>query len=300
MSVTHVRDSIRWVGLILVLALGLIACSQVLTPPPASDQILVLASILPLADFARQVGGDRVQVETLVPPGASPHTYELTPAQLQAVSRAKVLVLNGTGLEYWADKMISAANNPNLVVVKTAEGLDIIAGDEHAPGGNPHVWLSPLNAIHQVEMIRDTLSQADPVGANTYRANANRYTGELSALDREIHDTVAMFRNRKFIAFHAAWAYLARDYGLEQAAVVETTPGKEPSPAEVAEIVRTAKAIGAKAIFAEPQFSSKAAAVIAEESGAQVLFLNPLGQPPDYRYIDLMRYNLNEMSKALK
>jgi len=300
MSVSHVRDSVRWVGLILVLALGLTACSRVLTPPLASDQILVLASILPLADFTRQVGGDRVQVETLVPPGASPHTYELTPAQLQAVSRAKALVLNGMGLEYWADKVISAANNPNLVVVKTAEGLDIIAGDEHTPGANPHVWLSPRNAIHQVEMIRDTLSQADPAGVDTYRANADRYTGELSALDREIRDTVAMFRNRKFIAFHAAWVYLARDYGLEQAAVVETTPGKEPSPAEVAEIVRTAQAIGAKAIFAEPQFSSKAAAVIAEESGAQVLFLNPLGRPPDYRYLDLMRYNLNEMSKALK
>jgi len=300
MSVTHVRDSIRWVGLILVLALGLTACSQVLTPPPASDQILVVASILPLADFTRQVSGDHVQVETLVPPGASPHTYELTPAQLRSISRARVLVLNGVGLEYWADKVIAAANNPDLAVVTTSEGLDIIAGDEHEVGGNPHVWLSPRNAIHQVERIRDTLSQADPAGVDTYRANADRYTGELSALDREIHDTVAMFRNRKFIAFHAAWAYLARDYGLEQAAIVETTPGKEPSPAEVAEIVRTAKAIGAKAIFAEPQFSSKAAAVIAEESGAQVLFLNPLGQPPDYHYIDLMRYNLNEMSKALK
>jgi zinc transport system substrate-binding protein len=262
--------------------------------------VLVVASILPLADFARQVGGDRVLVETLVPPGASPHTYELTPSQLQAVSQAKVLVLNGIGLEYWADKMISAANNPTLVVVKTADGLDIIAGDEHASGGNPHVWLSPRNAIHQVEGIRDALIRADPAGTDTFRANAHRYTGELSALDREIRDTAAMFRGRKFIAFHVAWVYLARDYGLEQSAVIETTPGKEPSPAEIAEIVRTAKAIGAKAIFAEPQFSSKAAAVIAEESGAQVLFLNPLGQPPDYRYIDLMRYNLNEMSKALK
>jgi len=290
----------HWLALVLIFALGLPACSRQAAPFTPGNKILVVASILPLADFTRQVGGDRAQVETLVPPGASPHTYELTPTQLQAVSRAKVLVLNGIGLEYWADKMISAANNPNLVVVKTAEGLDIIGGDEHAPGGNPHVWLSPRNAVHQVERIRDALVRADPAGAETYSANADRYIGELNALYREIHDTVAMFRNRKFIAFHAAWVYVARDYGLEQAAVVETTPGKEPSPAEIAEIVRTAKAIGAKAIFAEPQFSSKSAAVIAEESGAQVLFLNPLGLPPDYRYIDLMRYNLNEMSKALK
>jgi zinc transport system substrate-binding protein len=97
----------------------------------------VAASILPLADFARQVGGERVSVEALIPPGASPHTYELTPAQLQAVSRAHALVLNGVGLEYWADKVIAATDNPDLVVVTTSEGLDIIAGDEHASGGNP-------------------------------------------------------------------------------------------------------------------------------------------------------------------
>jgi ABC-type Zn uptake system ZnuABC Zn-binding protein ZnuA len=177
--------------------------------------------------------------------------------------------------------------------------LDLIAGAEHAAGGNPHVWLSPLNAIHQVELIRDALMQADPASAEIYRANADRYIAELRALDRATRETVAAFAQQKFIAFHAAWVYFARDYGLEQAAVVETTPGKEPSPAEVAAIVKTARAIGAQAIFAEPQFSSKDAEVIAAESGAQVLFLNPLGRPPDYAYIDLMRYNLDEMRKAL-
>jgi ABC-type Zn uptake system ZnuABC Zn-binding protein ZnuA len=97
MRVTRAQDPIRWLGLILVVALGLTACGQVLTPPPASGRVLVVASILPLADFARQVGGERVQVETLVPRGASPHTYEPTPAQLRSVSQARVLVLNGVG-----------------------------------------------------------------------------------------------------------------------------------------------------------------------------------------------------------
>jgi zinc transport system substrate-binding protein len=289
-----------WIALWLIFALGLSACGGQPTPLIPGDKVLVTVSILPLADFAQQVGGERVQVETLVPPGASPHTYELIPAQLQAVSRARVLVLNGVELEYWAEGVISAADNPDLIVVTTADGLDIIAADEHESGGNPHVWLSPRNAIHQVEMIRDALIQADPAGADDYRANADRYLGELRVLDEEIRDSVATFSSRQFIAFHAAWAYFARDYGLEQAAVVERTPGAEPSPAEIAEIVKTARAIGAKAIFAEPQFSSKAAEVIAEESGAQVLFLNPLGQPPDYGYLELMRYNLNEIGKALK
>jgi len=288
----------RLASLIALFFFCLAGCAAPVTP--SMSRVPVVASILPLADFARQVGGDRVKVTTLIPPGASPHTYEPTPAQLQAVSRARVLVLNGVGLEYWADKMVSAANNPNLVVVNTADGLDIVAGDQDEPGGNPHVWLSPRNAMHQVEMVRDALVRVDPVGVETYSANADRYITELRALDQEIRDTVAAFSTRKFIAFHAAWVYFARDYGLTQAAVVERTPGQEPSPAEIADVVRMARTIQARAIFAEPQFSYKAAQVIAEESGAQVLFLDPLGQPPDYCYLDMMRYNLREMSRALK
>ncbi|MFZ2097769.1 MAG: zinc ABC transporter substrate-binding protein [Anaerolineales bacterium] len=294
------RQPPHWITLLLVFMLGLSACGVQPSPLISGDKVLVVASILPLADFAWQVGGDRVQVETLVPPGATPHTYELTPAQLKAISRARLLVLNGVGLEYWADEIVSAANNPDLVIVNTSEGLTIIASDEYGTGGNPHVWLSPLNALHQVEMIRDALIQVDPTGRDEYLTNADRYIGELQSLDREIREAVSTFSSREFIAFHVAWVYFARDYGLKQAAVIEATPGKEPSPAEIAEIFNTARAIGAKAIFAEPQFSSKAAEVIAEESGAQVLFLNPLGQPPDYRYIDLMRYNLSEIGKALK
>ena len=182
-------------------------------------RLQLAASLLPLAAFALQVGGARVAGETLVPPGASPHTYEPTPAQLRRLSRARVLVLNGVGLEFWADKVIAAAANPRLIVVRTAAGLPVLAGDADEPGGNPHVWLSPRDAIHQVEAIRDALIRADPADAPAYRANAERYAGELRALDREIRAAVATFRSRKFIAFHPAWAYFARDYGLAEAAV---------------------------------------------------------------------------------
>jgi zinc transport system substrate-binding protein len=281
------------VALALVLALPLRAGTA------AETRLPVAASILPLADFTREVGGRHVEVETLVPPGASPHTFEPTPAQLRLLSRARVLVLNGLGLEFWADKVIAAAANPRLVVVRTAAGLPVLAGDPDEPGGNPHVWLSPRDAIHQVEAIRDALIRADPADAPAYRANAERYVGELRALDREIRAAVATFRTRKFIAFHPAWAYFARDYGLEEAAVIERSPGREPSPAEVAAIIRTARSIGARAIFAEPEFSPKAAQVIAAESGIRVLMLDPLGRPPGYRYLDTMRYDLAQMRKAM-
>jgi ABC-type Zn uptake system ZnuABC Zn-binding protein ZnuA len=286
--------------LVFILALALAGCVKAADARVVDSQLPVVASIPPLADFVRQVGGDRVIVETLVPPGASPHTYELTPAQLRAVSQARLLVLNGIGLEYWADEVISAAENPGLIVVITSEGLEVLAGDETDGGGNPHVWLSPRNAIHQVEAIRDALIAADPEGAEGYRARAEDYIEELQALDREIRQAVAAFSRREFIAFHPAWVYFARDYALVQAGVVEAAPGREPSPEDIAAIVETARRIGARAIFAEPQFSPKAAEVIAEESGAQVLFLNPLGLPPDYGYLDVMRYNLGEVTKALR
>jgi len=175
-----------------------------------------------------------------------------------------------------------------------------LAGEPGEQGGNPHVWLSPPDAIHQVEAIRDALIRADPAGAAAYRANAAHYVAELRALDTETRDTVATFRTRAFIAFHPAWAYFARDYGLEQAAVIERAPGREPSPAEIAGVIRTARAIGAKAIFAEPEFPTKAAQVIADETGAKVLLLDTLGRGPSYSYLDTMRYNLAQMARALR
>ncbi|NIM75581.1 MAG: zinc ABC transporter solute-binding protein [Armatimonadetes bacterium] len=270
-----------------------------------AERILVVASISPLADFARRVGGDRVQVEVLVSPGESPHTFEPKSAQMKSVAQASVLVLNGVGLEYWADDVIKALNNPGLVVVKTAEDLEIIQGNassdkHHHESGNPHVWLDPLYAVRQVENIRDALIEADPEGKGVYQAGADDYVEQLRALDADIRITVATFSSKKFIAQHAGWDYFARRYGLVQAGVVETTPGREPSPAEIAEIVQTIRAAKAKAIFAEAQLSKKVAEVIAAESGAQVLHLNPLGVPPAFDYLETMRYNLAQLEKGLK
>ena len=293
-----------------VLALMVLGVGGFASSARASDRLPVAVSILPLADFTRNVGGDRLEVTVLVPPGSSPHTYEPAPSRARSIADARVVVLNGIGLEFWAKKLVDAANSPNLIVVETAEGLEIIEGDEddghqgeggghRHEKGNPHVWLDPIYAIHQVKKIRDALIQADPSGGEIYRARADRYIEQLIDLDREIREAVAGFRSRQFISFHAGYDYFARRYGLEQVAVVERTPGREPSPKEIAAIVRTAREYGVQAIFAEPQFPPKAAHVIAEECGAEVLFLNPLGSPPDYAYIDMMRANLRELERGL-
>jgi len=268
-------------------------------PPRAAEPIFVAASITPLADFARQVGGDRVEVITLVPPGASPHTYELKPSQVRQVAEARLLVLNGAGLEYWAEKLIKAADNPRLEVVDTSQGIPLL--DAGARGANPHIWLDPRQAMLQVKQIRRALVRADPQHAATYETNATRFLAELARLDWEISAEVAAWGTRQFIAFHPAWVYFARRYGLEQVAVIEGSPGREPSPAELVRLVETARRVGARAIFAEPQFSPKSAQVIAQESGARILFLDPLGSSLKHSdYLALMRHNVAQMALGLR
>jgi len=311
-GVLNMRSAFPLVIVILTLVLFGVASPQAWGG--ASSRLPVAASILPLADFTRNVGGNRIDVTVMVPAGSSPHTYEPTPARARTIADASVLVLNGVGLEFWAEKLIDAANNPDLIVVWTADGVQTIEDkneherhveegrqhSHHHEKGNPHVWLDPINAIHQVKKIRDALIQADPGGGEIYQANADRYIRQLKDLDEEIRRTVATFASKEFISFHAGYSYFVRRYGLELVAVVERTPGREPSPKEIANIVKTARKFNVKAIFAEPQFPPKAAQVIAEECGAEVLFLNPLGDPPDFIYLDTMRRNLRQLAKALR
>lgn len=300
-NVTQRCCKLDLLALMLLVAVMSAGCARPGRPASEGGKLLVAASILPMADFARQVGGDRVEVQALIPPGVSEHIYEPTPAQVEMLSKSRLLVLNGVGLEFWADKAIGAVSNPSLLVVRTAEGLSILASpDKDEAQGDPHVWLDPLDAIHQVEAIRDALIKADPEGADTYRRNAASYVEQLNQLDAYIKQKVAGFSSKDFIAFHAAWGYFAKRYGLREAAVIERSPGREPSPAEIANIVQKAKAIKAKVIFAEYQFPTKAADVIAAESGARVLTLDPLGIPPDYNYVSTLRYDVDEMAKAMR
>lgn len=271
-----------------------------------SGKVRVAASTPPLADFVRQVGGEHVEVEVLVPPGASVHTFEPTAAQAEFLSQARLLVLNGVGLEFWAQDLVDAAASPKLVVLDTSQGIEVIAEEAHEkePGhasGNPHIWLDPANAIIQMEHIRDALMRIDPDHRQDYQENSARFRGELEALDREIATEVATWRAKEFISFHSAYVYFARRYGLKEAAAIEESPGKEPNPQELAEIVKLARKLEARAIFAEPQFSAKAAEVLAAEAGKTVIQLDPLGGVAGRRtYLELMRYNLAQMAKALK
>lgn len=296
---SRVRPSPAWFALIGMIVIMIAGCGR--PAGNAGGKIIVAASIAPMADFARQVGGDKVSVDLLVPPGSNPHVYQVQPDQMAMLSKASVLVLNGAGLEFWAKNVIDAANNPKLLVVRTADGLRLLDHSEGDDGGgNPHVWVDPIDAIYQVEKIRDAFSKADPAHAAYYAANAARYIGRLKKLDSDIRSEVVSFKSRSFVSFHPTWVYFAHRYALTEAAVIEQSPGKEPSPENIQNAIDIARRLKARAIFTEPQMSTKAAQVVAEEVGAKVVLLDAFGKPPKYDYIETMRSDLRAMAEALK
>jgi zinc transport system substrate-binding protein len=279
--------------------------------PHRSTGLPITASIHPLADVARTIGGEYVDVTVLIPPGASPHSFEPTPEQFKKFSRTDLFVMVGAGLEFWAEKLVHAAAGPGLRIVKVAEGVDLIGmvkGEHdptqpHEPGpepvGNPHVWLDPMVVRTLVNRLESILSELDPEHSEMYHSNADRYRAALDSLDAEIRRTVEGFEVKEFVAFHPAWVYFARRYGLTQVGVIEASPGRDPTPKQLKELVDAVRSFGIRAVFAEPQLNPTAAEALAREAGVRVLLLDPLGGPSRSTYLDLMRYNLSVMSEAM-
>lgn len=274
--------------------------------PSYARQIKVIAGIAPLADFVRQVGGDRVDVKLLLPPGASPHVFEPTPKAVKDVSVADVFVKIGAGLEFWAEKIIQSSGNKKLIIVDSSSGIQLIKHhDEHEAhgpsGADPHIWLDPVIAISIVAKIEKALSEADPQGAGVYKKNASAYKEKLSLLDRDIAGRVKTFRIKEYVTFHPAWNYFSQRYGLRVSGVIEEAPGKEPGPKHIAKIIKDIKRTGSNVVFVEPQFNPKIGEVIAKEAGAKVLYLDPIGgQKGRETYIEMMRYNINAMERAMR
>lgn len=259
-----------------------------------AERIRVIASIVPLADFVRQVGRDRVDVSLLLPTGASPHTYEPTPKAIKDVAYARIFIKIGAGLEFWAEKIIKASGNKRLIILDSSSGMSLLSAD-------PHIWLDPVIASGIVTKIEKVLIEADPKSAEFYKKNASIYRERLSQLDKEISARVKRFRIKEYVTFHPAWNYFSRRYGLKVVGVIEESPGREPSPRHIARIVKEVKRIRSKVVFAELQFNPKIAEAVAKEAGARVLYLDPIGGQRDREtYIEMMRYNISVMESAMK
>ncbi|HLI27565.1 MAG TPA: metal ABC transporter substrate-binding protein [Chloroflexota bacterium] len=270
-------------------------------PTSAQPAFTATATIGVFADFARQVGGARVEVFQLLGDGVDPHEYQMTPSDLVNVSRSQVFLYNGLGFEPFLNQVFQAMP-PGITRVALAEGLPTLTVDG-AP--DPHLWLDPQLAQRYVERIRDAFSAQDPAGAAEYQANAARYLAELEALDRELEAQLADIppAHRQLVTTHNAFAYFARRYGFAVIGAVLSSEAREPSPGELIALLQQIRSAGARALFVEPQFDSRQVAQLVEQTQLRVMPLYSDALPPDgsiRSYIDMMRANARNIAAALR
>lgn len=291
----------------------LIFLSPLLASRCYGEKLPVAASIFPVADMVRQIGRDHVDVITIIPPGASPHTFSLKPSQVKKISTARIFFIIGAGLESWTEKLAPSAQYLSRKIVLSEDMLLIKGIDRHHPqedpldgeteSANPHIWLDPENAKTIVDRIVDALGRIDFENKDDYERNGDAYKNELDSLDDTIRNTIARFGIKRYVSFHSAWDYFALRYGLESVGTIEASPGRHPTPKTILKIVKQIRKHNIKAVFAEPQLNPRIAEVIAREVNARVLMLDPIGGP-DLKgrdtYIDLMKYNLGILQEAME
>jgi len=267
--------------LVAVFALLIAACAPDATEAPAepipaeTNKLNVIVSIVPQKYFVERIGGDLVNVSVMVQAGESPATYEPKPEQMVELTKAAAYVSIGVPFEKsWLEKFQAA--NPNMKMVDTTQGVERIATKDG--GFNPHIWLSPSLVKIQSETIYNALVELDPAHEADYKSNLDAFIKDIDALDAEIRATLEKTASKKFIVFHPAWGYFARDYGLQEIPI--EVGGQEPSAQELAKLITMAKDENIKVVFVQPEFSQEDAQTIAKEIGGEVLAINSLS--PDW------------------
>ncbi len=282
------------------LAVSFSACSMLQSKQPTGEgaQIRVLTTISTFNSLARSVGGPRVLVESLVPVGASPEDYQPTPSDIEKIAQADVLIENGVGLEAWLQRTIENAKNDHLRIVVASKGLPV-------KGNNPHLWMDPVYARSYVLAIKDGFVAQEPRNKRLFERNAKTTNARLVRLEKEIATSIATIPpdSRNMIIFHNAFEYYNARFGLKTIGVVETSPGQEPNPQQLANLVNLAKANHVRAVFAEPEYSPKLVRALAESAGiktVQDLYDDSIGTNPLVKgYETMLRYDTRVIVGAL-
>jgi len=270
--------------------------------PARAEKLNVVASFSILGDLVRNVGGEAVNVITLVGPDGDAHVYVPTPADARTISAARLVFVNGLGLEGWLPRLVASAGNKATTVTATAGITPLTLGSD----ADPHAWQSPLNARIYVANIRDALATADPADAATFRANAEAYLAKLDALDREVREAIAKIppARRKVISTHRAFGYFAAAYGVEFIAPLGVSTESEASARDIAAIITQIRAAKIPAVFLENISDPRLIRQIAAETGARVggtLYSDSLtGEKGDSpTYIEMVRHNIKALTSAL-
>ena len=268
------------------------------------SRIKVVASFYPVYEFVKVIGGNKVDVTSLIPIGVEPHDFEPTIQQIQNAETANLVVYNGAGLEKWIDKINAKFK------VEASQGLNLLISNDTGNSGtyDLHVWLDPILAEMEVENIRDALVKIDPANTQYYKTNADRFIGKLNDLDYRIKTELATCNKKDFIAFHNAFTYFANRYGLNQHSVHQgLTPEGEVLPQRLQGVIELARDLGLHIVYSEDLVDPRSSEVIAQEiPNGKVLILSPIEginseeQRAGIGYLDKMNENVENLKIGLE
>lgn len=295
----------RLLLLIVILSILLAACgsSTGTTDPGQDEEISIVTSFYPMYIFTRNItnGVEGVRVVNMTEPQTGClHDYQLVPADLKVLEKADIFVINGAGMESFLEKITSQL--PKLTMIEGAKGMDLLENGDGEK--NPHVWVSISGAIQEVRNITEGLVKADKTNEAAYRKNSDEYIERLETLKVGMHEALKDIKIKDIVTFHEAFPYFAHEFNLNIISVVEREPGSEPSAGELAETIKSINQANVKVLFAEPQYSAKAAESIAAQTGAKIYVLDPVVTGPKdaalESYEKTMEENLDVLIEALK
>lgn len=295
------KKSVILVIVALVILVGVVSVVSNKNVPNQELENKVGATIFPIYDIARQIAGNEFEVVLLLPPGASPHTFDPQPSLLKDLQGARAIFAIGYGLDDWSGTVVQSIDAPIVVVDHNIE-LRVTEEeheDEHGPV-DPHYWLSIHNAEQIAVNIASELSNLDSENANLYMERAEEYVRELEALEAELQGQTASLSNLNILSLHDAWYYFAGEFGLNLVGTFEPSAGKEPTPQYLANLEEEVGEHNVSTLFMEPQLSAASIQAFANDHNLRIAVIDPLGGVEGRNsYIELMRYNIRQVVNAL-
>ncbi|MBE6067010.1 MAG: ABC transporter substrate-binding protein [Clostridium lundense] len=300
---------------VILLIMSLVACNKntdtkqtTKIESNGNEKIKIAVTFNPLKEFAEAVGGDKVQVQTIIPNGSEPHDFDPRAKDLINIENADIFVYNGLNMEPWVDKVISNLQNKDLVKVESSKNVKAIEVEEHDSEEDqehgdydPHTWLGLTSAKVQAKNITDALVKIDEKNKDFYERNYKQFEGELDKLLNEYQPKFQALKNKNFVTGHAAFAYFCRDFGLKQNSVEGVFAEGEPTPKKLKTLTDYCKENKVKTIFVEDMVSPKVSETLAKEVGADIKTIYTVESSEDNKsYIQSMESNIKEVYESLK
>ncbi|WP_172921337.1 metal ABC transporter substrate-binding protein [Enterococcus faecium] len=302
---------------VMIGALLFAACRNTNNEADKKEDLTIVTTFYPIYDFTKEIVGDEGNVKLLIPAGTEPHDFEPSAKERAEISDADVFVYNSSDMEFFVDSLKDSVDSKQTLMIEAAKGIDRLEsqeadeheeseeGHDHAHEYDPHVWLDPVLAIKEVRTIAGELGEKYPDKKEIFTKNADAYIKKLEALDQKYSEELKNATNRTFVTQHAAFAYLANQYNLEQVAISGVSPDQEPTPSRLAELKEFVKKNNIKVIYFEENASSKVAETLSNETGVKLEVLNPLESLTNEQikagenYISVMEKNLEALKESI-